>query len=322
MANRGTLELTLLHADGTPAPDPRTIVTFLRMPGGDEIGRRSVSFPPRPRRFAVPAFPDEHAVGCVITPQRYRHREVGVFTLTDGETIRRQPNVFRLPHRWEPSFTKWASLPRALSALKRLLSASPDVRVKGGRRLGSFTAATYDDVDPADRVAANAKACLLNLFVKLEATREPVFGRRPWARFLTAVLEIDRERVIALAEEELFARVSEIHANVDRHEQYKRTPVGDHGKNIPAGFTFRRADMVSIKTREDHGNVQLTVTKAADASRAPVTILDADIDENGRLMAHLADLFKHKFTGGTHPFDIHEYLLLEVPGRALGYTLV
>jgi hypothetical protein len=52
-----------------------------------------------------------------------------------------------------------------------------------------------------------------------------------------------------------------------------------------------------------------------------VTILDTDIDENGKLMAHLADLFKHKFTGGTHPFDIHEYLRKEAPQRDLGYTL-
>ena len=29
-------------------------------------------------------------------------------------------------------------------------------------------------------------------------------------------------------------------------------------------------------------------------------------------MAHLADLFKHKFTGGTHAFDIHEYLALDI----------
>ncbi len=53
-----------------------------------------------------------------------------------------------------------------------------------------------------------------------------------------------------------------------------------------------------------------------------MTILDADLDENGKLMAHLADLFKHRFTGGTHPFDIHEYLVLEDPVRSLGYELV
>jgi hypothetical protein len=39
-------------------------------------------------------------------------------------------------------------------------------------------------------------------------------------------------------------------------------------------------------------------------------------------MEHLKDLFLHKFNGGTHPFDIHEYLVLSSPNRPLGYTLV
>jgi len=38
--------------------------------------------------------------------------------------------------------------------------------------------------------------------------------------------------------------------------------------------------------------------------------------------AHLADLFKHKFNGGTHQFDIHEYLVLEDHDREFGYELV
>jgi hypothetical protein len=56
-----------------------------------------------------------------------------------------------------------------------------------------------------------------------------------------------------------------------------------------------------IKTREEHGNLQFTMTSAKESSGPPVTILDADLDENGKLMTHLADLFKHRFTGGTHP---------------------
>ena len=39
-------------------------------------------------------------------------------------------------------------------------------------------------------------------------------------------------------------------------------------------------------------------------------------------MSHLADLFKHAFTGGTHPFDIHEYLVLDNQSRGLGSDLV
>ena len=49
-----------------------------------------------------------------------------------------------------------------------------------------------------------------------------------------------------------------------------------------------------------------------------VTILDAQ----DQLVAHLGDLFKHRFTGGTNPIDIHEYLALAHPGIDLGYDLV
>jgi hypothetical protein len=323
--NKGTLELTLLACDGAPASDPSTLVTFLRTTTGQEIGHAKVSFPPSPRRFTLPAFPQERAIACIITPERYRHREVGIFTLTDGETIVRQPNVFRLPHLWHPQFTRWAELREPFKGLKVLLEASSELRLKDGatrRLLGSFSAAAFDAVDPADRAVANAKATLLNVFAKLDGMKEPVFGRKPWFRFLTRVVEISRERMMALADPELLVRVTEIHGNIDRFDLYKRTPVGDHHKNIPAGFTVRRADMVSIKSREEQGNVQLTVSPGTDASGEPVVILDADIDENGRLMAHLGDLFKHKFTGGTHPFDIHEFLMLEAPERDLGYTLV
>jgi hypothetical protein len=120
----------------------------------------------------------------------------------------------------------------------------------------------------------------------------------------------------------MLTRVQTIHQDIDQFDFYKRTPVGDHANNIPPGFTFAKSRMISIKTQEDHGNLQLTLTPASDGAGTQVTILDADIDENGQLMAHLADLFKHRFNGGTHPFDIHEFLVLEDPSRALGYKLV
>jgi hypothetical protein len=321
MGNEGTLEITLLGVDAQPAADPGTFISFTRMSDSQEIRRFKRSFPPT-RPFTLPAFPQERAIGCRITPERYRGREVGIFTLTDGETIQRGPTVFRVPQHWIADFVKWTALPGSLQPLRDALEASPAVRVKGGRLLGQFVRAAFDDVDPADRLTVNAKACLLNLFAKLGTVKEPVFGRKPWFAFVENILEIGRERMIALVDEEMLTRAQEIQQNIDQFEFYKRTPVGDHANNIPAGFTFAKNRMVSIKTQEDHGNLQLTLTPATDSSGTPVTILDADLDENGQLMAHLADLFKHRFNGGTHPFDIHEFLVLEDPSRALGYELV
>jgi hypothetical protein len=320
VGNEGTLALTLLSVDTTPAKDPSTFVSFLRTSDGREIGNATVSFPPS-RRFRLPAFPQERALACLITPERHRHREVGIFTLMDGETISRSPTVFRIPDRWNARFDKWADLGRAFEPMQACLESSPSLRVKGGKALGTFVGADYDEVDGGDRLTVNAKACMLNLFAKLNTLKEPVFGRKPWFRFVETLLEIGRERIIALADEEMLTRVKAINDRIDQFELYKRTPVGDHNKNIPAGFSFKKSDMVSIKTREEHGNLQFTLTSANDSSGAAVTILDADIDENGKLMAHLADLFKHRFNGGTHPFDIHEFLILEDKGRELGYEL-
>lgn len=320
MANEGILEISLLGVDAEPAADPKTFISFLRATDGQEIGRSTQSFPPA-RRFPLPAFPQERAIACLITPERYRHREVGIFTLTDGETIRRGPTVFRIPNRWSARFAPWAELPQGLDALRDLLRSSSSVRVKGGRLLGRFVEAAYDQVDPADRPTVNAKACLLNLFGKLNTLKEPVFGRKPWFGFIETLLEISRERIIALVDKEMLVRVTEIHSNVDQFDLYKRAPVGDHNKNIPQGFAFTKASMISIKTREDHGNLQLTLTPATDSAGRKVTVLDVDLDENGKLMAHLADLFKHRFSGGTHPFDIHEFLVLEDKSRPLGYEL-
>jgi hypothetical protein len=242
--------------------------------------------------------------------------------LTHNETIKRQPTVFRLPHKWEADFVEWSELPDAFSKLQDVLDDSEDVRVRKGKVFKKLVEDEYDNVDPGDRVTVNAKACLLNLFAKLNSIKEPVNKKKSWFGFVDQVLEIDRERFIGLVQGEMLDRVTQISKAIAEFPEYKRTPAENHAKNVPAGYTFSKKDMISIKTREDHGNIQLTLTPAVDPSGTSVIVLDTDIDENGKLMAHLGDLFKHRVTGGTHPFDIHEYLILEDKARPLGYTLI
>src|SRR5262245_62135444 len=110
MGNEGFLELSLLGVDSAPAEDPATFVEFLRVPQKFQIASAKRAFPPA-RLFKLPAFPQEKAILCLITPERYRHREVGVFMLTADETIRRQPTVFRIPQKWEADFVEWSELP-------------------------------------------------------------------------------------------------------------------------------------------------------------------------------------------------------------------
>jgi hypothetical protein len=51
-------------------------------------------------------------------------------------------------------------------------------------------------------------------------------------------------------------------------------------------------------------------------------MLDANLNENSKLIVHLADLSKHRFYGSAHPFYIHKYPLLGNTSKPLGYELV
>lgn len=321
MANRGFLELTLLDVAAEPAVDPETLVSVFRAQDGTELVRQKHAFPGM-ARIEVPAFPTEHRLSCAVTPSRYHRREAGFFTLMDGESITRRLTVLRRASAWQAQFDAWTGLAADLGPLKKTLDASHDLRVKEGTRLGRFTGAKFDSVDPADRRTVVAKASLLNLFAKLNALKEPTARRRAWFYFVDELLEIDRERLIAIVDRAMLDRVRTILDNLDDFPDYKLSPAANHHKNIPDGYRADRSRMVSIKTREDQGNVQVTLAEAAAPDGRTVVLLDADIDENGKLMKHLADLFKHKITGGTHPFDVREYLVLEDRTRPLGYGLV
>jgi hypothetical protein len=247
-------------------------------------------------------------------------RRSGIFTLTDGETITRNLTLFRQPGKWAASFDAWDQLPNQHQPLKKVLDKSSAVKVKGGETLGKFTQAAYDNV--SNPTTINAKAALLNLYAKLTEMIEPAGEAEPWFSFVREIVEIGRERFIAVVDQRMEQLVRTISNDIGQFPEYKKTPAQNHFGNFPAAFNIVKSKMVSIKSREDHGNVQLTLAQGKDATGNDTFLLDADIDENGKLMAHLADLFKHKFNGGTHPFDIHEFLVLSSPNRPLGYTLV
>ena len=322
MANVGTLEVNLLDVTGSLARDPDTRLTVHRGTTQDVVKVFNTSFPPT-RRFELPAFPTEHVLSPFIEPSRYRSKPLPFFTLTHDKTITRNVTVFREPSEWDFEFTAWADLSDRFDPLKDVLDSSPNLRVRGGASFALFTEDDYDEAESDQRVVM-PKASMLNLYGKLMELREPIKKRKSWFMFVTRILEIGRERFIAVVDPEMPARMQEVRDDIASHSDvYKRAPVGDHHGNMPASFGVVKNTMFSLKTIEDHGNVQLTVGRGADPETGDEAwLLDTDIDENGALLAHLGDLFKHRFTGGTHPIDIHEYLLLAHAGIDLGYTLV
>ena len=207
--------------------------------------------------------------------------------------------------------------------MKAVLADSPNVKVKeSGATLGTFTGAAYDNINGKPSVLA--KACLLNLYAKLTTLKEP--HGESWFSFVKEILVIGQERFIAVVKPEMGEIVRLIKKNLAHFTDYKDTPAQNHFGNFPTDYQINKNKMFSVKTIEDHANIQLTFAPGTHPDTgADVLLLDADIDENGKLLAHLADLFKHKINGGTHPFDIHEYLKDSQTthhAQPLGYKLV
>jgi hypothetical protein len=63
------------------------------------------------------------------------------------------------------------------------------------------------------------------------------------------------------------------------------------------------------------GNLQLTFATNAQEQFA----VDADLDDHQGIK-HAFDVIKHKFSGDTHPYDIHE-VLVKFHGIDPGYRL-
>ncbi len=320
MSNEGFFQLSLIDVSGRPVNESKVKVGFVRVTDNKTIASAAnLDFPPS-HQFTLPAFPQEKQLFCEVTPPRYRMRRSGVFTLTDGETIVRNLTLFVRPDKWSADFTTWDQLSSHFLPLKDVLKKSSAVKVKGGKLLGKFTEATYDAV--TEKTEVFAKAALLNLYTKLTDLKEPSAGKEPWFSFVKEIVELGRERFIAIVDPQMGEIVRAIKKDIGNFKDYENTPAQNHFGNIPAVYKVQKSKMFSIKSSEDQGNVQLTMAPGKDAAGNDLMILDADIDENGQMFKHLLDLFKHKFSGGTHPFDIHEYLALSNPNRPLGYELV
>ena len=324
MPNEGTFALALIGVEGQSIQDSDVDVAFHR---GSEVISSSphLKFPP-PKKFKLPAFPQAQNLYADITPSRYRMRKSGFFTLTHGETISRNLTVLRDPKQWRANCTAWQQLPKSFKLLREVLERSPDINVKEKPSLvfPQLTEASYDGV--TDEKALLAKTALLNLYAKTMTLIEPVYKQKPWFAFVARILQIGRERFIAQADPQMGTIIRTIKDNLSPYkEEYKHTNAQNHFDNVaaaaPAGFTVLKSKMFSIKTTEKTGNIQLTLAPAKDAEGDEILLLDVDIDENGELIKHLCDTFKHKFTGGTHPYDIHEYLRLADPNVELGYRL-
>lgn len=320
-----TLEITfdLRDVSGGLIRDPETFFTFRRLLDHRQIGDQfQLELTGAPSVFNLPVATGEVAV-CEIDPKRFRFALSPVFFRSPGLPIRKHSQLFREPKEWTPRFTRWDDLPVAFGGLKRVLGVSPKVTLfKDVNPIGDLLVETAYDGMSGEKVTL-AKTALLNSYFRLNGTLEPVSADRTWFSFVSRLVAIGRERFLAFVEPEMETLVRLIHTHIDQfHADYERTPAENHRGNVPAALQGRITSMISIKSTHGKGNFQLTLTHL---SAPDEVLLDADIDENGALLRHFLDLFKHKITGGTHPHDIHEVFVLQEgqsSGFDLGYRLV
>ena len=250
-----------------------------------------------------------------------RHRDIGLFaTVKNGRLV---PDASlmkapRTPSEWLPAFTAWNRLGSAFATLKERLQASDRFQLGRQSPAGKMSGPAFDAVSAADKTAAAAKMTLLNVYSRL-ATETPPSLRAPWFDDTTTLLLANRERVIATTSKACVERVRSLSSHPGGG--YKSAKPDLHRKffeDLP-GVTNVRG-LASVKTDVSRANLQLTICEARLAGE-DVCLLDADIDENGELLAHTFDLIRHIFTGGTDPIDIHESLRELFRPTSLGYAL-
>ncbi len=322
MGNMGKYILTIKDVADQLAVDPDTQIKVIRTDNTAILRFKNLTLP-LGGQLDIPAFPQESNLRCDVTPKRYRNFFTNFFTLSTAEPKTSEARVLRLPKEWSAKFTTWNQLSDDFTPLKQALDNS-EIKVIKGEKLGKFTENQYDSVSAEKTVLA--KTALLNLFAKLTVLPEPIGGQNSWFSFVEKILAIDRERFYALVNVEMGPIVERIKQNPSKFKIYENAVAKNHfdklQETLPEFHIFK-TKMFSIKTTDRHGNLQLTMAPAKDAANNDVLLLDTDMDENGALLKHLIDAFiVHQISGGTHPFDIHEYMVLAHPTQPLGYELV
>ncbi len=322
LPDQGTLRLTLLDIEGLPAADPNTSISVVKVMTNEEIARSNNLVFPVTVNINLPSFPLAQGLVCWINPKRYRTCHSNIFTLTDGQVLVQSPTVFRTPGQWNSRFAHWADLPAPFGALQKVLTASPNVTVKESKQpLGNFAGPAYDDVDETPAILA--KTALLNLYAKMHKVPVVTGGADDWFEFVQSILIIGQERFIGIVTPALWDAVTKIFNSIGDFPKFVQADTALHTGNIPSPYAANVTEMVSIKSNEAHGNLQLTMAKAVDPATSAVTfLLDADIDEDRNFFLHARDLFVHNFSGGTHPVDVHEILISTYGPLSLGYELV
>ena len=316
MSDAFSFDLRVIDVDGRIVVDPNF---FVRVTNEVRTLTAQVDF----QAAAVSLRFDDRPAGPVLqlrlTPSRYHDARI-LCSVNGNGTI--TPPEIRVPRRsseWLPAFETWRSLGAPFELLKDKLEASPAFRLGRASEAELLIDERWDSVSPDDESRSLAKMSLLNLYSRLGVAAAPG-STTPWFSFVNELCYSTRERFLAEVDEECFTRVHRL-TRQPRDGYRGINVVPAHIRNFEAvpGVTAV-ADSASVKTKDTKANLQLTVARVKKDGRSAF-LLDADMDENGRLILHGFDVIKHAFNGGTHPIEISEALRVKFPSVSLGYGL-
>lgn len=187
------------------------------------------------------------------------------------------------------NFVSFASLH---AEAKTVLNASDDVL----SFVGNTGKVLYDGLDDI------RKAGMMNIFAKCRATG---FGNgRTVLSYIQEIKELRGDRFYAVVSKELREETK----NSINSGLFKKADQSQH--RPPDGFTS--AD--SFKSKDRHGNLQLSFFVKGDEWMADIDIDDAAGFE------HVFQVLQNKLSGNpTHPYNIHE-ILVGIQGLDPGYT--
>src|ERR1041384_4229624 len=312
--------MTVKTAEGRSDAAMRGRVSFVSNTGTTISMFGPVSFAAR-QSFPVPAFPAVQALRCDVAFDGYRPQPSRNFIPRANQTLEAPVTAMREPGAWVPAFRPFGELdPDRFARFIRVAKASDAVGfVKQAPTLGPLVAA-YDTL--AGQQGQFAKMALLNLYAVLSDEDDPVSGRR-WFELVRKIVRIDRERFVSEVDPQVFSSVRTILGNLNQFGYTTEPSPQLHRQNFPDVPSI--TDLITVKKSFEQGTIQLTVAKTQTAAGATF-YLDVDADEHEQIALHTIDLFKHTFNGGTHPIDIHEYIVAHAATQGdgeidLGYEL-
>jgi len=228
----------------------------------------------------VPAFPTGNWL-VEIFPGKYRIKSVFLDLPSNGERTIRE-TLFVDPGR-----------------VKAVLPTANDIQTMS--RWSALRDVLGKSTIQYDALKDQQKAGLLNLFAKM--SDDSAAGA--WEH-MVGVFEVKPARIYATVKDDLWTKVQTL------PQRFHEEP--DNGSMHKFGGEWTRlAEHASFKTPDPMGNLQLTFASNAKKEKA----VDADLDDHQGLK-HAFDVIKHKFSGDTNPYDIHE-VLVKFQGIDPGY---